>query len=81
MAVYGAVLPCTLMANLPVGSWMVIRGYTGLSEYILVLCLSLSLGVPLLRVTSFMSMIPQVRYKIEELEKIFRQSAFKRTGM
>lgn len=70
MAVYGAVLPCTLMANLPVGSWMVIRGYAGLSEYILVLCLSLSLGVPLLRVTSFMSMIPQVRYKIEELEKL-----------
>lgn len=70
MAVYGVVLPCTLMANLPIGSWMVIKGYAGLSEYILVLCLSLSLGVPLLRVTSFMSMIPQVCYKIEELEKI-----------
>ncbi len=69
MAVYGAIFPCTLLANLPIGSWMVLSGYVGLSEYVLVLCLSISLGIPLLRAVSFTPMFPQITYKIKELEK------------
>ncbi|MBR1938975.1 MAG: ABC transporter ATP-binding protein [Spirochaetales bacterium] len=70
MAVYGAVLPCTLFANLPIGSYLVISGFVELEEYVLVLCLSLSLGIPLLRALTFIPTFPQIAYKIEQIEKI-----------
>ncbi|MGP1349131.1 MAG: ABC transporter ATP-binding protein [Stomatobaculum sp.] len=77
MAVYGALLPCTLLANLPVGSWLVLKGTVALSEYVLVMCLSLGLGIPLLRAVSFMPMFPQVNYKIGELEKLLENPPLK----
>lgn len=80
MAIYGAIFPCTLLASLPVGSWMVLSGYVGLSEYVLVLCLSLSLGIPLLRAVSFIPMFPQVTYKIEELEKLMENPPLKESS-
>lgn len=80
MAIYGAIFPCTLLANLPIGSWMVLSGYVGLSEYVLVLCLSLSLGIPLLRAVSFIPMFPQISYKINELEKLMDSSPLKESS-
>lgn len=80
MAVYGAILPCTLLANLPAGSWLVLKGYAGLSEYVLALCLSLSLGIPLLRAVSFIPMFPQIIYKINELEKLMDNPPLKETA-
>lgn len=70
MAVYQALLPYTLLFALPVGSILVMKGIVGVAPFILALCLALGLGAPLLRTISFLSVIPQIRYKIEELEKV-----------
>lgn len=70
MAIYQSFLPCTLLFALPVGSILVMKGIVGVAPFILALCLALGLGAPLLRTISFMSVVPQIRYKIEELEKI-----------
>lgn len=70
MAAYNAMIPCTILFALPVGSWFVWNGAIELSRFVLVLCLALGLGTPLLRTMSFMSTLPQIKYKIEELEKL-----------
>lgn len=70
MAIYQSFLPYTLLFALPVGSILVMKGIVGVAPFILALCLALGLGAPLLRTISFMSVVPQIRYKIEELEKI-----------
>lgn len=70
MAIYQSFLPYTLLFALPVGSILVMKGIVGVAPFILALCLALGLGAPLLRTVSFMSVVPQIRYKIEELEKV-----------
>lgn len=70
MAIYQSFLPYTLLFALPVGSILVMEGIVGVAPFILALCLALGLGAPLLRTVSFMSVVPQIRYKIEELEKV-----------
>ncbi len=70
MAIYQAFLPYTLLFALPVGSILVMEGIVGVASFILALCLALGLGAPLLRTISFLSVIPQIRYKVEELEKV-----------
>lgn len=70
MAIYQSFLPYTLLFALPVGSILVMEGIVGVAPFILALCLALGLGAPLLRTISFMSVVPQIRYKIEELEKV-----------
>ena len=70
MAIYHSFLPYTLLFALPVGSILVMKGIVGVAPFILALCLALGLGAPLLRTISFMSVVPQIRYKIEELEKV-----------
>lgn len=70
MAGYGVLIPCTLFLTLPLGSYFVLMGYVSLPEFILVLCLALSLGMPLLRIMSFMSLIPQIKFKITTLENL-----------
>ncbi|MGC6173067.1 ABC transporter ATP-binding protein [Lacrimispora sp. 38-1] len=70
MAGYGVLIPCTLLITLPLGSYFVFMGYSDLADFILVLCLALSMGIPLLRTMSFMSLAPQIRYKIISLEGI-----------
>lgn len=47
-----------------------LRGYSTLPDLVLILCLSFSIGAPLLRSLSFMSTLPQINYKIESLEQI-----------
>lgn len=70
MAIYQSFLPYTLLFALPVGSILVMKGIVGVAPFILALCLALGLGAPLLRTISFMSVVPQIRYKIVELEKV-----------
>lgn len=70
MATYNALIPCTILFALPVGSWFVWNGTIELSRFVLMLCLALGLGAPLLRTISFMATIPQIKYKIDELEKL-----------
>ena len=68
MALYNSILPCVSLFVLPVGSYLVLRGYSTLPDLVLVLCMSFAVGAPLLRSLSFMSTLPQINYKIESLE-------------
>jgi len=69
MALYSALLPCTIILTLPLGGYFVYMGYANLSDLILVLCLSLSIGLPLLKALSFLPTMPQLNYKISALEQ------------
>ena len=70
MAAYGAVLPCVAMVTLPVGAYMVYKGYSTLEDFVFVLCLSVSVGAPIMKSMGFFSLFPQINYKIEQLEKL-----------
>ena len=70
MAIYGSLLPCTVILTLPLGAWFVLCGISTLPDLILVLCLSLSIGIPLLKALSFMETIPNLNYKITALEQM-----------
>ncbi|MBE5979546.1 MAG: ABC transporter ATP-binding protein [Paenibacillaceae bacterium] len=77
MAGYGVLIPSTLLLTLPFGSYFVLNGYSGLTEFILVLCLALSIGIPLLRTMSFLSLAPQIRFKIITLENLLDKEDLK----
>lgn len=77
MAGYGVLIPCTLFLTLPIGSYIVLEGYSDLPDFILVLCLALSIGIPLLRTMSFLSLAPQIRYKIASLEGVLEGEELK----
>lgn len=70
MALYSSLLPCTVIVTLPLGAFCVLRGYSQLSDFVLVLCLSLSIGIPLLKALGFLPTMPQLNYKITALEEV-----------
>ena len=70
MAAYTSILPCTLLFVLPVGAVMVMKNWVALPDFVLAICLALALGMPLLRTMSFVSVMPQIRYKLAELERV-----------
>lgn len=70
MALYNSIIPCVALFALPVGTYFVLKGYSSLTDLVLVLCMSFGIGAPLLRSLSFMSTLPQVNFKIESLEKM-----------
>lgn len=70
MALYNSILPCLAMLTLPLGTFFVLSGYSTMPNLILVLCMGFSIGTPLLKTLSFGSVLPQVQYKIENLEKM-----------
>lgn len=79
MALYNSILPCTLILTLPLGSWFVLKGYSVLPDLILVMCLSLSMGLPLLKAMGFVPSLPQINYKIEALEGMMSAEPLKQT--
>ena len=52
------------------GAWFVLCGWSALPNLILVLCLSLSIGMPLLKSLGFLPTMPQLNYKISALEQV-----------
>lgn len=70
MAVYNSILPCVCFFTLPFGAYFVMKGYVSMSDLTLVLCMSFGIGGPLLKALNFGSVIPQINYKIEALEKM-----------
>lgn len=70
MTIYSSLLPCTIILTLPVGAWFVLSGWSTLPNLILVLCLSLSIGMPLLKSLGFLPTMPQLNYKISALEQV-----------
>ena len=77
MALYSALLPCTIILTLPLGGYFVYMGYASLSNLILVLCLSLSIGLPLLKALGFLPTMPQLNYKISALEQALNMAPLK----
>ena len=77
MAVYNSTLPCLAFFTLPIGALLVLNGTIDLSQLLLVLCMSFSIGSSILRALSFGGKIPQLDYKITELEKMMNGDATK----
>lgn len=80
MAIYNSLLPCTIILTLPLGGWFVLQGLSSLPDFILILCLSLSIGIPLLKALGFMPTLPQLGYKISALEQILNAELIQQTG-
>ena len=74
MALYTAVLPCTIILLLPVGLIFYVNGTLQLGRLIFSLLLTMSIGLPLVKLMEFMPNIPNLSYKINELEKTFESS-------
>lgn len=70
MALYSSILPCVCLFSLPIGAYLVLKGYSLLSHFVLILCLSFAIGTPLLKSLSFISTMPQINYKMQALEKM-----------
>ncbi|MCR4741765.1 MAG: ABC transporter ATP-binding protein/permease [Treponema sp.] len=77
MAVYNSILPCFALFTLPIGGLMVLSGTVTLSQLVLVLCMSFAIGPAILRALSFGGKIPQLNYKIAELEKMIKDQPIK----
>ena len=77
MAIYSSLMPCTIILTLPLGAWFVLCGYVALPDFILVLCLSLSIGMPLLKSLGFLPTMPQLNYKISALEQVLASAPLK----
>jgi ATP-binding cassette subfamily B protein len=72
IAVYSAVLPCTLILLLPVGSVLYLNGTLPLDRFIFSIMLTLGIGVPLVKMLDFIPILPTLSFKINELEKTFQ---------
>ncbi len=79
MALYSSILPCVAMFTLPIGSWFVLKGWSTLADFVLVLCMTFSIGMPLLKALSFAGKFPQLNYKVEELERLLDHPPLKQT--
>ncbi|MCR4900971.1 MAG: ABC transporter ATP-binding protein/permease, partial [Treponema sp.] len=77
MALYNSILPCLALFTLPFGGLLVLKGVINLSQLVLVLCMSFAVGPAILRALSFAGKIPQLDYKIAELEKMMNGEAIK----
>ncbi len=80
MSIYHSLLPCTIILTLPLGAWFVLSGVSLLPDLVLILCLSLSIGIPLLKALGFLPALPQLDYKISALEQIFQSEPLQQNG-
>jgi ATP-binding cassette subfamily B protein IrtA len=71
VAIYGSVLPCTILFLLPVGLIFYIDGTLTLPIFLFALLLSMSLSSHLIRLVEYISMFSMLKYKIEQLEASF----------
>ncbi|MCP1103028.1 ATP-binding cassette subfamily B protein IrtA [Aequitasia blattaphilus] len=68
MALYSSILPCVAMFTLPIGAYLVLNGFSTLPDFVLVLCMSFSIGPLFIKALGFGSTLPQINYKIKALE-------------
>jgi len=79
MALYSSIIPCVALFTIPFGAWFVLQGWSSLANLILVICMSLSVGQPLLKAMSFGGKFPQLNYKIDELERLIEHPVLKQS--
>lgn len=80
MALYSSILPCVALFTLPVGGWFVLKGWSTLANFVLVLCMTFAVGSPLLKAIGFAGKFPQLNYKVEELERLLDHPPLKQSG-
>ena len=80
MVLYSSIIPCLALFALPVGGWFVLQGWSTLADFVLVICMSFAAGAPLLKAMTFVSKIPQLDYKIAELEKLVQDIQLKQSN-
>ena len=59
LALYSSILPCVALFTLPIGGWFVLKGWSTLADFVLVLCMTLAVGPPLLKAIGFAGKFPQ----------------------
>lgn len=69
MAIYAGIFACISLLTLPVGAIFVLNGSSSLANLILVLCLSFSMGTPIIKAMHFVPSLAQVARKVDEIEK------------
>lgn len=79
MALYSSLLPCVAIFTLPIGSWFVLKGWSTLADFVLALCMTFAVGIPLLKAISFAGKFPQLNYKVEELERLLDNPPLKQS--
>ena len=79
MTLYSSILPCVALFMLPIGGILVLNGVCTLPDFILVACLSFSVGTPLIKAMSFGGKIPQLNFKIDELERLLEHPPIKQS--
>lgn len=80
MALYNSLVPCTVLLTLPLGSFFALKGYSSLTDLLLVLCLSLGVGMPMLKALGFLPQFPQLDYKLQQLEQMIGAEPLKQTA-
>ncbi|MCR4956594.1 MAG: ABC transporter ATP-binding protein/permease [Lachnospiraceae bacterium] len=70
MALYGSFLPCVSLFTLPIGSYFVMTGASTFEHLLMVLCMGFFIGPTILKAMSYMSILPQLNYKITNLEEL-----------
>ncbi len=71
MSIMNAVMPCTVLLALPISIIFYQNGSITLNALILTMLLNLSLSTPLIKLMSFLPVIPQVGYAIEKIDATF----------
>ena len=79
MALYASILPCVALFTLPFGVLLVLGGASALPDFVLVVCMSFSVGPLFLKALTFGSTIPQINHKIGELEAAMNAPPLLRT--
>lgn len=77
MAMYGAILPCTIMFMLPVGIHFYLNGTIELATLVFSLMIAMSIGVPLIKLVEFIPIIPNLSFKLNALENVFNMNQLK----
>ncbi len=80
MAMYTSILPCICLFILPIGASMILKGSLSLDKLVLVMCMSFSIGPAFLKALNFAGKIPQLDYKISELEKLLDHPPLRSKG-
>lgn len=80
MAIYNSLVPCLALLILPLGSFFVLKGYSALPDLILVLSMSFSVGVPVLKALGFLPQFPQLDYKLQQLEAVLEAEPLRQTA-
>lgn len=80
MSMFNSIIPCSALVTLPVGIIFVLNGMSTLDDLILVLCLSLGVGIPVLKTLNFVPQFPQLDYKLKQIEQVLDSAVLETNG-